>query len=73
MKRKAARANELTPAGAAALAGQPTHGGLWKMVSDLLVTRLWTCMLVRSLVLENRWVPSPPLCLVLVSLPYLGE
>lgn len=31
------------------------QGELWKVVSDLLVTRLGTCMLVRSLVLENRY------------------
>lgn len=29
------------------------------MISDLLVTRLGTCMLVRSLVLENRRVSLP--------------
>lgn len=42
--------------GGAQLAGQGEHGALWRVISDLLVTRLGTCMLVRSLVLENRWV-----------------
>ncbi|CAN0500311.1 unnamed protein product, partial [Ectocarpus sp. 8 AP-2014] len=42
-------------------AGQASHGAQWKMISELLVTRLSTCMLVRSLVLENRdESPYPP-------------
>ncbi|CAN0097586.1 unnamed protein product, partial [Ectocarpus sp. 12 AP-2014] len=61
LKRRAARGADFTPVGAAALAGQASHGAMWKMISELLVTRLSTCMLVRSLVLENRdESPYPP-------------
>lgn len=57
-RRKSARVSEMVAGGGAALAGPQQHGALWKMISDLLVTRLGTCMLVRSLVLENRCVIS---------------
>ena len=57
-RRKSARATEIVAGGGAALAGPQQHGALWRMISDLLVTRLGTCMLVRSLVLENRCVVS---------------
>ncbi|CAM9560346.1 unnamed protein product, partial [Sphacelaria rigidula] len=47
--------------GSAQLAGVQSHGVLWEVISDLFVTRLGTCMLVRSLVLENRdESPFPP-------------
>lgn len=42
--------------GTVQLAGLKSHGALWRVISDLFVTRLGTCMLVRSLVLENRYV-----------------
>lgn len=56
-KRRSARLSETGPtSGAAALDGQNGHGALWKVIADLFVTRLGTCMLLRSLVLENRFV-----------------